>query len=400
MERIDYLVDRYFNQTCTTAEKEELARWIAQQPADDALRDVLETAWKKHTDEPLLPDHVSARILANILNKPSLPVDNEPEGRVVPLYSPTFWLRAAAVIAVVLGVAFLAYRWARPNEVAQMASPGPLKKTLPGDVAPGGNTAILTLGDGSTVVLENARNGSLAQQGNAQIVKPASGKLVYKAANARTDKIVYNTVTTPNGGQYQIELPDGTNVWLNAASSLRFPTAFSGPERRVTITGEVYFEVAKDARKPFHVQTQDMDVTVLGTHFNVMAYPDEKTVRTTLLEGKVTVGQAGRTVVLNPGQQAQLGRDRSGLNVVDGINIEEELAWKNGLFLFNDATMSDIMRQVSRWYDVEVVYEGGPPQGHFTGKLSRNTNLATMLRIFTLSEIRYRIEGKKLIIMR
>lgn len=400
MERIDYLVDRYFNQQCTAAEKEELARWIAQQSEDSALREVLETAWKKHTDEPLMPDHVSARILASILNKSSVPVIDAPESRVIPLYSTTFWLRAAAVLAVVLGVGMIAYRWSRRIDAAQVATPGPVKKIVPGDVAPGGNTAVLTLGDGSTVVLENARNGSLGQQGDVQILKPASGKLVYQAANARTDQIVYNSITTPNGGQYQVELPDGTKVWLNAASSLRFPTAFVGPERRVTITGEVYFEVAKDAKKPFHVQTQDMDVTVLGTHFNVMAYPDEETVRTTLLEGKVTVGQAGRTVMLSPGQQAQLGRDRSGLNVVDGINIEEELAWKNGLFLFNDATMSDIMRQVSRWYDVEVIYEGGPPQGHFTGKLSRNTNLATMLRIFTLSEIRYRIDGKKLIIMR
>ncbi|UFH56145.1 FecR family protein [Spirosoma sp. KNUC1025] len=394
------MAERFFNQSCTDSEKEELARWIAGQPEDGALRDVLEAAWKKHNADTQMPDVVSERILSKLFQQQILPGENELSGKVVPLYPMHVWVRIAAAIVIILGIGFVSYSWLKRSNEAPIAVVQPVKKAKPADVAPGGNKAILTLGDGSTIVLDNAKNGSLGQQGNVRIVKPASGELVYTAANAKTDKVVYNTVTTPNGGQFQIQLPDGTNVWLNAASSLRFPTTFSGAERKVTITGEVYFEVAKDAKKPFRVQVQDMDVTVLGTHFNVMAYPGEKVIRTTLLEGKVMVKQAGRVVSLSPGQQARLVQDRSSLNVVDEVDTDEEMAWKNGLFQFSDASLDDVMRQVARWYDVEVVYEGSTPTGHFTGKLSRNTNLSKMLQIFTLSDIRYRIEGKKLIVMR
>lgn len=396
MERIDYLASRFFDQTCTEDEREELARWIAAQPNDDEVLPVLETAWQHHHADAQLPEATSELILSALFQQPDRA--DEPTGVVRSLYPARFWWRAAAAVVLVAGLGLASYSWLHRTGRTELAQAKPAAPAKPADAAPGGNKAMLTLGDGSVIVLDSAQNGALGRQGSATILKPASGELVYTAAGAKTGAVVYNTITTPNGGQYQVRLPDGTEAWLNAASSLRFPTAFVGSERRVFVSGEVYFEVAHDAGKPFRAQVQDMDVTVLGTHFNLMAYANERTIRTTLLEGRVTVTQAGRTVSLRPGQQARLTQDRASLKVVDGVDTDEVVAWKNGQFQFDDASLSDIMRQVERWYNVDVVYEGTPPAGHFTGKLSRNTNLSAMLRIFTLSDIRYRLDEKQLII--
>ena len=271
-------------------------------------------------------------------------------------------------------------------------------KEMNHDVAPGGNRAVLTLANGSQIILDSAANGNLAQQGNTKIVKLDSGQLAYNSLNERSDDVLYNTISTPRGGQYQIVLADGSKVWLNAASSLKFPTAFTGKERKVELTGEGYFEVAKNARMPFRVAVTGMTVEVLGTHFNINAYIDESTIKTTLLEGSVKVAKSDRQLVIKPGQQAELTPNAEFI-IHNSIDVDEVMAWKNGLFNFNKADIKEIMRQAARWYDVDVVYEGNISGEKYIGKVARNTNLSEMMKILELNGVKYRIDGRKITVM-
>jgi ferric-dicitrate binding protein FerR (iron transport regulator) len=251
------------------------------------------------------------------------------------------------------------------------------------------------------VVLDSTNNGAITKQGNVTVIKLDDGQLSYKrSASTTSSTISYNTVSTPRGGQYQLVLTDGTKVWLNAASSLRFPTSFIGNDRRVEITGEAYFEVAHDNKKPFFVAVADMNVEVLGTHFNINAYPDERTIKTTLLEGAVKVESQNQSALLVPGEQARLlnapledGNRR--LQTINHVDLEQVVAWKNGKFQFNQASVETIMRQVSRWYDVEVVFEGPIPDKRFNGKMYRNVNASQVLSILEEGGIHFRIEGNK-----
>ena len=246
------------------------------------------------------------------------------------------WLRYAAVVLLIIAGSgtYLLLQDKTPSKPATIASYKEQTKQIKRDLAPGGNKAVLTLGDGSTIVLDDAKNGALTQQGNTKVLK-LNGKLTYDPAGTKNDEILYNTITTPRGGQYQIELPDGSQVWLNAVSSLRFPTAFAGKERRVEVTGEAYFEVAKNATMPFKVVIatpagNGTEIEALGTQFNIMAYNDEVAVRTTLLEGSVKINQDSKPVLLKPGQQARL-QDKS-LKIIENVDTEEVIAWKNGYF--------------------------------------------------------------------
>jgi ferric-dicitrate binding protein FerR (iron transport regulator) len=261
------------------------------------------------------------------------------------------------------------------------------------DAAPGGNKAKLLLADGSAIDLNEAGNGRISKQGNAQITKQ-SGGLVYDLSKiSKTAPVIFNTLITPKGGQYQLTLSDGTKVWLNAASSLRFPTAFTGNGRKVILSGEAYFEVAKNNAMPFEVQVNGMTVKVLGTHFDVMAYGDENKVVTTLLEGAVKISKGNASAVLQPGQQATL--NNSGNIAVDAADMEKAVAWKNGLFEFNDDNIEMIMRQLARWYDMEVKYEGDMQDKDFTGSIPRGSNLSEVLNMLALTGIlQFRIEGK------
>ena len=266
-------------------------------------------------------------------------------------------------------------------------------------ITPGGNKAVLTLADGSKIVLDSAHNGQLAQQGNAKVVNQ-DGHVTYHAGG-KDGEIVYNTMATPRGGQYQLVLPDGTKVWLNAASSIKYPTTFAGKERKVTLTGEAYFEVAK-RNNPFIVSIQspsgDGEVEVLGTHFNVNAYGDEEMVKTTLLEGSVKLVRNNKSILLRPGQQAGYGNN-DGPELLKDADMEEAVAWKNGVFLFNEAGIETVMRQVERWYDIEVSYAGKIPAGHFSGTVNRNANITQVLKILELSDVHFRIEGRKIIVL-
>jgi transmembrane sensor len=306
------------------------------------------------------------------------------------------WVAAAAVLIVMIGTAayFAFYTNHTSTDVARAT---PQKERFKNDILPGGNKAVLTLADGSTIVLDDAQNGALAQQGNTKVIK-LGGKLSYDPENGQTREVLYNTIATPRGGQYQIALPDGSQVWLNAASSLRFPTAFVGSERRVEITGEAYFEVAKNRSIPFVVSVNGAEVQVLGTHFDVMAYQEENAVKTTLLEGTVRFVSGSNNSLLTPGQQSQLTKEGQ-IKVLSDVDVEEVMAWKNGMFDFEKTDIETVMRQLSRWYNVEVVFKNKKEYNSLTAELPRNTNLSDVLKVLELSgSAQFDIQGNKIIV--
>ena len=304
------------------------------------------------------------------------------------------WYKQAAAALIVLFIGLGTYYnfiATNDSETTVITTPVLAKKDLP----PGGNRAILTLSNGSIVVLDSTGNGFVTQQSNTQIVKTAKGQLSYTALNQNSKVLVYNSVTTPRGGQYQLVLPDGTKVWLNASSSIHFPVAFVGKERKVTITGEAYFEVAKDKKKPFIVSSANMDIEVLGTHFNVSAYTEESNVKTTLLEGSVKINNKKSEVYLLPGQQSQLN-GAGQFSVKNNIDLDKEIAWTKGKFQFNSNTIQEIMLQLSRWYDVEVIYQGKVSSETFSAIVKRSSNISQVLKLMEASGVKFEIEGKKI----
>jgi transmembrane sensor len=272
------------------------------------------------------------------------------------------------------------------------------------DILPGSNRAILTLASGKKIILNNAGIGTVASEGGAVINKTANGEIVYSSAEtgAANGSSAYNTIAIPNGGQYHLVLSDGTNVWLDAASSIKYPTVFAGNERKVEITGEAYFEVAHNAAKPFRVMTQGQTVEVLGTHFNINAYTNEPVIKTTLLEGSVKVTDNTKVITLVPGEQAQVqpGIADNEIKVLDNVDTNEVIAWKNGLFQFNKASIESIMRQVARWYDVDISYSNNKiPAKSFTGSISRNSSASQFLQILSYTGLHFEIAGKKVIVI-
>jgi ferric-dicitrate binding protein FerR (iron transport regulator) len=264
-------------------------------------------------------------------------------------------------------------------------------------VVPGKDRAILTLADGSVIDLDSAGAGRLAQQGNTGI-RIRSGKIIYVPGKAGKAEIVYNTVATPRGGQYQVVLPDGTKAWLNATSSIKFPVAFAGNSRTVELSGEVYLEVARDPARPFIAKVKDVEVEVLGTHFNVMAYGEEEKIATTLLEGSINVSKGGEKHSVAPGQQAVWKKDGD-FHLNNDVDMEEVVAWKNGKFHFNNADIRTIMRQIARWYDVDVEYENVAAETRLGGVVSRKEDIRQLLDYFEMAgKVRFRVEGKKIIV--
>jgi transmembrane sensor len=311
------------------------------------------------------------------------------------------WRIAAAFLLLFLGTASYSLFFAtkEPAPPATIAvKPAPVT-----DIQPGGNKALLTLADNTTIVLDSAANGLISTQGSMKVEKLQNGLLSY-TINGRqvteSDEAFYNTITTPRGGQYKVTLSDGTKVWLNAASSIRFPVAFTGNTRRVEVTGETYFEVAPNEKMPFVVKAPNEEIEVLGTHFNVNAYDDEPALRTTLLEGKVKISSAtGSTQFLSPGQQSVLNKNGK-INVVDNADTEEAVAWINGRFQFKSADLRTMLRQIGRWYDVDVEYRGDVDL-HFTGQLTRNENVSRVFEKLELTgEVHFSIEGRKIIVTR
>ncbi|WP_343690432.1 FecR domain-containing protein [Chitinophaga sp.] len=262
------------------------------------------------------------------------------------------------------------------------------------DVQPGKSGAMLTLANGQVIALDSTGNGVIANQ-NGTTVTLKNGSLAYNADKAAA--VSYNMIRTPNARQFKLVLPDGTTVWLNAGSSLKYPTAFTGKERIVTISGEAFFDVAKDAAHPFVVEVTDqLKVQVLGTQFNINAYTDEKQINTTLLQGSVKVNKGAASVILQPGQQAQV---KEGITVNNHINTAQVTAWKDGVFNFDDLGVEAVMRQLARWYDIEVVYEQGIPTNRFYGEIGRNLSLAQVLEGLKMSGVHFKIDGKRLIVL-
>jgi len=317
------------------------------------------------------------------------------------------WSVAAAVL-ILFAAGSLLLRHREPPPSGKLQAP---VAAVQQDVAPGANKAVLTLSDGRKIALTDAANGKLGQYGNISIQKTKDGQLEYVVGGASgvsgtsngagagdlpAGPVIsgLNTISTPRGGQYQVALPDGTKVWLNAASSLTFPVRFAGAERRVELTGEAYFEVARKKDQPFKVACHHTEVQVLGTNFNIMAYPDEGEMKTTLLDGSVKVKNGSDEQLLLPGQQA-IDKSRGRLRVVEA-NLEEVVAWKNGYFIFHNTDIHDIMRQAARWYDVEVAYEGNPKDAVFGGRVSKFKNISVLLKNLELAgSVHFNVQGKK-----
>lgn len=324
--------------------------------------------------------------------------------RVVPFYRRRVVRMAAAAVVLLLAAGVYEYFGASDNKTAPV-------QAVKADVAPGGNKATLTLGNGQTIVLDSVSEGSVAQQGHSTVVKLSGGQLAYVAGKGGAGETLYNTLVTPIGGQYQITLPDGTKVWLNSASSIRYPTAFTGKERRVAITGEAYFEVKENVGQPFAVDAGNVSIQVLGTHFNVMAYSDEGSLNTTLVSGKVKLISGKDEVVLQPGEEGMVRNGAGGGSAgVGGGNVsgggrgievtktdaDREIAWTTGFFEFDQTDLPTLMRQLKRWYGIEPVYEGNGGGRLFGGRINRNLNLSEVLNLLQGNGIRFSIEGKKL----
>jgi transmembrane sensor len=400
-KRIAALIIKQHRGELTVEESIELEQWANESAAnrellqqltnDETLRQELIVFYEAEDSKETIWKKIDA---ATTEATPFVPVYTRPHNKYR-------YLAAAITVGTVL--ATIAYFWAQNKTTSTTTTP--FAKAAVNDVMPGGNKAILKLSDGKTIVLNNAQNGLLTQQGAVQIEKQ-DGVLKYGQASLKETPAI-NTLATPAGGQFQLKLPDGTRVWLNASSSITYPTAFTGNERRVMLSGEGYFEVAKDASKPFKVSIQKgnnkqpTEVEVLGTHFNINAYNDEALVKTSLLEGKVKIVShyydGKQLAILKPGQQAQVEVEGK-MKVKENAGMEEVVAWKNGEFLFQSADMGTLMRQVARWYDIEVSYPNGMPEDKFSGKIGRNVNLSQLLEILKYSEVKFELRDRTLIV--
>lgn len=316
------------------------------------------------------------------------------------------FLKIAASVSIIMIAAFLYFKNSKEKDSKSIAN---LEERLGEDIYPGTNKAILTLSDGSQLSLDESKTGTLASQGDVEIKKLANGQIIYSAdtENKNQQKDLYNTISIPRGGKYQLTLPDGSKVWLNALSKLKFPTCFNGDQRLVELEGEAYFEVAtffkkgnKHKKMPFIVKTSTQQIEVLGTHFNVNAYKDEIEVKTTLLEGSVKVfsPKSGSSKILKPMQQASLA---SGNFIVSNkIDMEEIMAWKNELFYFNNTDLQTIMRQLARWYDVEIDITEMTNK-KFNGVLSRNVKLSTVLKMMeTTSNLKFKVDERRITMLK
>jgi transmembrane sensor len=298
------------------------------------------------------------------------------------------WVAIAATVVVIFTVGLLFFKNTAKN-VIQVAS---VKANV---IKPGKNSATLTLSDGKKILLSEATNGKLTEEEGVTISKSADGKLIYNIQNliGATDKI--NTISTAKGETYQLRLPDGTNIWLNASSNLTYTTVLlKDGVRNVKLEGEAYFEVAKDKQHPFIVKTGKQQVEVLGTHFNINAYADDALIKTTLLQGAVKIYNNGQSQLLKPGQQAEVGN--KGINLLDNVDVEEAVAWKNGDFQFNE-NLESIMAKIARWYDVEVVYQNKPATDlTFSGKISRSRNISGILKMLEYNgDVHFKVEGRR-----
>jgi len=386
------LIEKYISNTCSREELKQLLQIIETQHGREELTTILKNQWD-NSNASSTEDDLELKFRSLMQNlKHEAPVVS-----ITKKSKASQWktrIAAAVLIGTFSIGAYLVWKPDHKNTVAKTETSIPESNQ---DIAAGGNKAILTLADGSTIVLDNAKKGIVSTQGGTKVLKLNNGVLSYDG-NSKTKTLLFNTISTPRGGQYQLILADGTKVWLNAASSLKFPTAFAGKERKVELLGEAYFEVAKNASMPFKVEVDGMEVEVLGTHFNINSYDDEASTRTTLLEGSIQINKNNRSSLLRPGQQARLNGDGE-IKIIEHADVEEAIAWKEGKFQFDRADIHQVMRQISRWYDVEVQFKGIIPK-HFGGTISRSVNLSKVLNMLELTgEVKFTVEDHKVLVI-
>lgn len=414
------LFQKYIDQTCSPAEVDRLFEMLENGEGGPEGNELL----KAHFQDGLDPVGYTDDALRQRLQNRFIQIEQQIAGRhSVPERRSIVW-RWVAAAAVMLLAGSAVWYWLTPeNQPAVVTAP---RQDV--EVLPGSDKAVLTLADGKTITLDSSAHGMLGRQGQTTIHQH-DGQLVYDASrsNVEPGELIYNTLSTPRGGQYQLTLPEGSKVWLNAASSIRFPAVFNDSARVVYVTGEVYFEVKSQFRNngkdrmPFVVQVQTAngpgaEIKVLGTHFNINAYDDEPDIKTTLLEGSVIVkssignrqpAKANEfAVVLKPGEQAAIAAHspltthHSPLTINHSPDIKQTLAWKNGLFRFDGVELKTMMRQLSRWYDVEISYEQGAPVSEpFNGAMQRSLQLSQVLKGMEAMGIHVKKEGKRLIVL-
>jgi len=413
MERLSELYRQYYSKTASAEQTAELMQLIHTASADELSRLIAENGESLGAiNHSLEPDKVEM-VLQYILRKSG---SIDAGAKIVELQSTGtspriryIWRKIAVAASIILAVGvgsyFLFFNHTKQNEIVQTR-----EQRFKDDVDPGKYKARLTLADGSTIILDSAAIGELAKQGKTVVINK-DGQLVYESGVGRqVSEVMYNTLSTAKGETYATVLADGSKVWLNSGSSIKFPVEFAGNERKVEITGEAYFEIAASpnpskggALKPFIVEKGDLQVTVLGTHFNVNAYDDEDDIKVTLLEGSVKVSNRNENNLLKPGEQAvlthSLSRDggNSRLTTNDSPDLEKITAWKNNVFLFSGDDIQTIMRQLGRWYDVDVEFNGQITDRHFTGIISRNNKVSEILKMLQATEkIKFEIDGRKI----
>ena len=392
-ERLNYLFQNYFDKTATEKERDELMQIINDPLQEEAIKGLMEDVFMSNTSNNTENDVFAQGQKEKMLEAVFAVQDGKPESRsaIVKNLVKTSWIKYAAVAILLLSVGLYFFK-------VKQTGFDTFRAKISNDIKPGGNNAILTLSNGTRIILNDAKNGKLAVQGSASVVKLASGELKYNQNGVSEELPVYNTMSTPRGGQYKLQLPDGTVVMLNSESSITFPIAFKGKVRNVSLTGEAYFEVAKNKKMPFHVSFGDQQVEVLGTHFNISAYKDQPDYKTTLLEGSVRISRGNENHLLVPGQQAVYKSD-SKMFAVNDVDTEDVIAWKNGLFQFDNTELDQVMLQLSRWYNVDVEYDGPKPVLNFTGAVKRDNNLSRVIKILeSTGGVKFTINGNTIIV--
>lgn len=385
-----YLFNSYFDKTASTKERREFMHHLTILKSDAEIVALLETAYQQNTETLEFPEHVKTEILHRIFHaEQEIPIQAG-HPKIVRFYQP--WMKYVA--ALILSVGSIGWY------LSSQEHPNPRLATLAKDIPPGGNKATLTLGNGKKVILNDAAVGLLAKQGNMEITKTEGGQIVYSPKSENGNTSVINTIETQNGGQYQINLPDGTKVWLNAASSLKYPTSFSTAERKVILKGEAYFEVAHHNKQPFKViLDHGAEIKVLGTHFNIKAYVDGSSIDATLLEGSIIMKSGIQEEEIKPGQQAQLFSSQR-INVLKDVNIEQVTAWKKGYFSIGTIELHELMKQIEKWYDMKIIYKD-VVHAEFVAKIPRNLPLSELLELLEYTkQIHFKQEGRTLYVMK
>jgi hypothetical protein len=389
-ERFKALFEQYLHDSLPPGDLLELQEAIQDKHYQALFDDLLKNAFKEPAFAEV--DDEARQSILNTISSRIKQEDTKSRNTDKRGLVPYRWLSGiAALLFLTLGAGWF---FLRSNDKGQK------ENIYSHNIKPGVNQATLILASGKKLILTDSLQGQLASEAGVKISKTRHGQIVYTAAsdnNSAEHALRYNTLTTKRSEQFQVILPDGSHVWLDAASSLKYPVAFTGNERKVELRGQGYFEVSHNAAKPFIVKTAETEVQVLGTHFNVSAYDDDQDTKTTLLEGAVRIKSKQATAILKPGEQAVLN-DKGELTVNKDIDTEMEIAWKNGLFDFKKADIEQIMIKASRWYDIKVKYEGKIPRTKLTGRMSRNVDISELLGILQYEGIKFRIEGKTIIV--